>query len=91
MTLAAFVAVASVDDRRKTQKKKKVDVIRYVLEGGTGQLPAYLGHSYLEVQAGGGGAPLYLEPSKNIYHARLRCRALWCERDGNIVLVVCGV
>jgi hypothetical protein len=52
--------------------KKKKTPSGSVLEGGTGLLIiAYLGHSYLEVQAGGGGAPLYLEPSENIHHARL--------------------
>jgi len=52
---------------------------------------AYLGHGDLEVQVRGDGIPLHLEPREDIYHARLRRRALRRQRDDEVVLVVCGV
>ena len=53
-----------------------------------GGCAAYLGHGYLKIQAGGGDVSLYQEPSKNIHHPRLRRRALWRQRDHEIVLAV---
>jgi hypothetical protein len=106
VTWAAFVTVVSVDGSRgeknptssatrsqalKINKSGEATTFAAPLKRGEGDGPAYLGHGYLEIQAGGGGVPLYLEPSKNVHHAWLRRRALWCQRDQEIVLVVRGV
>jgi hypothetical protein len=97
VTWAAFVIVVSVvkkgintinESVSSLQKKKRQDNLS---NGERRMGRAYLGYGYLEIQAGGGSVPLYLEPSKNLHHPRLRRRALWRQRDQEIVLVVRGV